>query len=261
MKTCSYCAKTVYRLAGGGLCAACYYRNKRNGTPDRVKVRKTCTIDGCDRLQVAKGMCELHYRRMKRHGVVQSERLDRWGHRNAHPLYESWKHFSRTRALSEEWKDFWQFVRDVGDRPSPVHRICRKDISLPAGPSNYYWREPLTDIPTNTKAGRALYQRVYRLNNPERVKNAELKKTHGISLSLYNAKLEYQKGVCAICRKPETALDKNGQIRRLSVDHCHNHGHIRGLLCTACNRGLGLFQDDAERLIRAAKYICSHDPE
>lgn len=58
---------------------------------------------------------------------------------------------------------------------------------------------------------------------------------------------------CAIC---ESSSDKSG--RRLSVDHDHKTGKIRGRLCNSCNFLLGHANDDPERLIRAAEYLLHH---
>ena len=60
---------------------------------------------------------------------------------------------------------------------------------------------------------------------------------------------------CAICRKPETAKYKSGTVRLLSIDHCHETGKLRGLLCSKCNMGLGLFNDDWLLLENAIEYL------
>jgi hypothetical protein len=60
---------------------------------------------------------------------------------------------------------------------------------------------------------------------------------------------------CAICRKPETSKHQSGTIRKLAVDHCHETGKLRGLLCTKCNTGLGLFNDDWLLLDNAIEYL------
>ena len=65
----------------------------------------------------------------------------------------------------------------------------------------------------------------------------------------YDTLLTQQGGVCAICK---VAPDNQ---RKLAVDHCHQTGRIRGLLCTACNVALGHLQDDPERLQRALQYL------
>jgi hypothetical protein len=71
-------------------------------------------------------------------------------------------------------------------------------------------------------------------------------------LMKYEEMLKKQNGVCAIC---SSAAIKGS----LPVDHCHKTNKIRGLLCENCNRGLGLFKDEPEFLIRAANYILSGD--
>ena len=65
-----------------------------------------------------------------------------------------------------------------------------------------------------------------------------------------------QKGLCAICKQPETARLR-GVLRRLSVDHCHREGHIRGLLCCRCNRMIGMVRDDISLLRLAIAYLKS----
>jgi hypothetical protein len=64
-----------------------------------------------------------------------------------------------------------------------------------------------------------------------------------------------QNGLCAICGRPERFVLKDGGLRALSVDHNHETGQIRGLLCHACNVALGLLQDDPEVLSRAVTYL------
>jgi Recombination endonuclease VII len=68
-----------------------------------------------------------------------------------------------------------------------------------------------------------------------------------------------QEGKCAICGRSEQQLHC-----RLAVEHCHNTNKIRGLLCGSCNRGLGLFQDNPDRLQKAAIYLkdtSKHKPQ
>ena len=65
----------------------------------------------------------------------------------------------------------------------------------------------------------------------------------------YNELLFDQGGVCAIC----DGVNASGKF--LAVDHDHETGAVRGLLCSRCNSGLGLMKDDPERLLRAIQYI------
>ena len=78
-----------------------------------------------------------------------------------------------------------------------------------------------------------------------------LRKTYGITLEQYDQMLTEQGGGCAICGTTEPK-GKNG---RFHVDHCHTEGHIRGLLCHACNLGLGHFKDNVKTLAKAIEYL------
>ncbi|MET9385308.1 endonuclease VII domain-containing protein [Streptomyces sp. NPDC002928] len=60
---------------------------------------------------------------------------------------------------------------------------------------------------------------------------------------------------CMICGNEETAVDGKGNVKTLSVDHCHETGRIRGLLCNTCNRAIGLLRDSPTLLREAAKYL------
>ncbi len=105
-------------------------------------------------------------------------------------------------------------------------------------------------------------KRIYRISNRERIRIAQpslgLKSVYGISESEYNNMLCIQNGKCAICDRPETVTLK-GKIRRLSVDHCHKKGNVRGLLCAKCNVALGLFGDNLEIMISAINYLQKKD--
>jgi hypothetical protein len=71
-----------------------------------------------------------------------------------------------------------------------------------------------------------------------------------MTLDDYDAMLAAQSGGCAICGTPPSV-----DGRALAVDHCHATGLVRGLLCRACNQGLGIFADDPQRLRKAANYL------
>ncbi len=103
-----------------------------------------------------------------------------------------------------------------------------------------------------TDKGKATYRRY---NGTDTARATGLRYRFGITLDEYNALLEAQEGVCAICGQPEIALGRNGRTRHLSVDHDHRTGQVRGLLCHECNVELGRFERE-ERLKdwrRAAK--------
>jgi len=63
---------------------------------------------------------------------------------------------------------------------------------------------------------------------------------------------------CHICGEQETQV-VYGKVKELSVDHCHDGGHVRGLLCQSCNVGLGAFQDDVGKLLAAVQYLLNEE--
>jgi hypothetical protein len=73
-------------------------------------------------------------------------------------------------------------------------------------------------------------------------------------LEQYEELLRQQNGVCAICGRPEIRT-YNGKVKNLSVDHDHETGEVRGLLCYKCNLGIGQFEDSIELLDKAKKYL------
>ncbi len=79
-------------------------------------------------------------------------------------------------------------------------------------------------------------------------------KKYGITKQEYDKLLEQQNGACAICGNPETKTHKGVKLD-LCVDHDHETGEIRGLLCKACNTALGLFRDNIENLSNAIDYL------
>lgn len=80
----------------------------------------------------------------------------------------------------------------------------------------------------------------------------QLRYKYGISLADYDVLLAAQGGKCAICGRTEAG--RTGH-RNLAVDHCHTSARVRGLLCHSCNRALGLLQESADVLDRAAAYL------
>lgn len=84
-----------------------------------------------------------------------------------------------------------------------------------------------------TREAKATYSRKYRYN---------------ITEDVYQQLRTEQKDSCKICGEVSNS-------RELAVDHCHETGKIRGLLCSNCNTGIGLFLDDPSRLQAAIEYL------
>ncbi len=229
-----------------------------------IEVKKTCNIPGCDGKLVARGLCSKHYCRWKRHGSTEQTRPKDWGMKEKHPLYNSWCWLRRSNNVAKMcqgwYDDFWLFVSEVGERPSKNHflRPIRNDEKTSKSNSN--WVEATRSATTeNYKQVRNTYMKEWRENNPDKVKANRLKQYFGISLEIYRGMLEAQGGLCAICREGEKAKNKaTNETMALCVDHNHETGEVRGLLCINCNKGIGHLKDDAERVMSAAIYLEKH---
>jgi hypothetical protein len=92
--------------------------------------------------------------------------------------------------------------------------------------------------------------RKYYSAHPERAREKSLKKWYGITLADYNQMFEEQNGFCIICGVHQSEVNKT-----FCVDHDHETGEVRGLLCDQCNKGLGHFKDNQSFLQKAIDYL------
>lgn len=87
---------------------------------------------------------------------------------------------------------------------------------------------------------------------------SKLKRYYGITVDDYYRMLDEQGGACAICEAKTPGMrhfKKNGKFEMFHVDHCHSTGKVRGLLCSSCNRAIGLIRDDPEIARRLSLYL------
>lgn len=85
------------------------------------------------------------------------------------------------------------------------------------------------------------------------IENSRLKRKYGITTEEYERILKEQDGCCKICGSDSYQF--HNKDKKLAVDHDHNTGKIRGLLCSPCNRGLGYFMDSKDLLKKAIEYL------
>lgn len=104
-----------------------------------------------------------------------------------------------------------------------------------------------------------IYQRSLLANNPEYKKrrdknNADSfrRRKYGLTTEQIKKLLDSQNRCCAICN---ILLDRSESIKIPHIDHCHQSGEVRGILCSRCNTGLGSFRDSAEFLSSAISYL------
>ena len=84
----------------------------------------------------------------------------------------------------------------------------------------------------------------------ERMRITAYMRKYGITIEEYEILLAEQNGCCAIC-----LVVTGSDGKRLSVDHNHETGEVRGLLCDNCNTGLGMFKDNPSLLAKAINYL------
>jgi hypothetical protein len=169
----------------------------------------------CGRPSVAKGLCQMHYKRQQKWG----DPTKRYGH-------------------ADEFSD------------APVKRCSRcGEVKLrsefpvnamAAGGVRRYCR---TCYNTQKRTAYAASPAIRQTR-----READRRWRYGLSTEDFDALLAAQGGVCAICRGPAT---KKGFV----VDHCHESKRVRGIVCHPCNLLIGFAQDDPDRLRAAISYL------
>lgn len=120
---------------------------------------------------------------------------------------------------------------------------------------NHYLRERRENNPDVVLRNRESGAK-WRAANPEADRRKYLFRKFNITIEEYNELLQAQGGVCAICGREESVVrrSKSGK-EMLAVDHCHDTGKIRGLLCFKCNTAIGALGDTLEDLQRVIDYL------
>jgi hypothetical protein len=153
------------------------------------------------------------------------------------------KRFSPSQlTLAGRWcqpcHNAYRRMRRSGTDPSCASRVC------------LHCKRSITDRRTNAKyCSRRCGMAVFHKNNPEYNRYSQIKALYGITADEYTRLFNGQSGVCAICGT------KGRKNRYLDIDHCHASSEVRGLLCSSCNMGLGLFEDNVDAMKLAVRYL------
>lgn len=207
----------------------------RRGRPgEALRDTATCEVEQCEGAYYAKGLCQPHYARARRNNgdPLAGNRGSAISARDAD---DGTKRCLRCATV----KPTDDFGRDRG-RPDGLTFYCLSCIR------DYEEAQRLRDPEVNAAARR------------RRSRKHQLRTLFGLTLEEYEERLAAQHGVCALCGKPEKRRTKNGILISLPVDHDHETGHVRDLLCDSCNSGLGRFHDDPQLLRAAADYVERH---
>lgn len=224
---------------------------------DRKRGLTGCEAPGCDRTNWSAGLCSTHYQRNRR-----GQRLDGFDH----------------VAMSRELATVMPCVAHGCDRPiSNVRRgVCdvhyqrirendsyakrgRAHLLLPRVTPTEKKCNTCGEVKPTSAFGRyaknvdGLLGRCTPCRTAyNRDRNYKLRGKYDLSNQEYLAMVEAQGGLCAICGANGSANRVHG---KLYVDHCHDSGKVRGLLCHGCNVSIGWMKDDPERLEAAAAYL------
>jgi hypothetical protein len=177
---------------------------------------KTCIIPDCSNKHMAKGVCNKHYYKLRRYGIPGIK-------------------YDKKECIVENCTN-----------PVNAKNLCSKHYSRNKvyGDPNivrFPWREDRScSIPNCLEEHEA---------KGFCKKHYMVLRKFNISLSDYIDKLKNQGGLCKICNQ------ECSHGKALSLDHDHDTGQIRDLLCASCNLALGGFKDNPEMLRSALKYL------
>lgn len=168
-----------------------------------VDVRtKECAVTECQRPLIARGLCTLHYQRVRAHGTTE-------------------KSVRRRMTAAELPHGTLQGYNFHGCRCNECKRVQRQ------------------------------YQAAWREQMSERCKEYQLRHEYGMTKAEYDARLEAQSGVCALCR--EVRLPRGRKF--MDVDHDHRTGAVRGILCSDCNKNVGRMEQRIARWPGMLEYL------
>jgi len=250
---CSYChEKPAYAKA---LCKSCYGRFLKTGSAKKVEKKKLNVNTIKYKLEkidcVSCGTLFQPLRKTQKHCSRKCYDHD---HRRQQPIqkicenqdcgkaFETTK--KRQRFCTEYCKiAYFNAARKKRNKEVRVCEICKRHFT------------------TVSYHGKYCSYECQRKSEPFKVgkRKHELSKKFNLTVEEYEKMLEAQEGKCAICGEKET-MTRNGKEPRLSVDHDHKTGKVRGLLCNSCNNGLGRFKDDTDLIKKAIAYLTKSLP-
>jgi Recombination endonuclease VII len=217
------------------------------------------------------------YERTPEHREAQSKRLTRHGLSHT-PTYQTWAtviqrctnpkqrdypwYGARGITVCDRWMNsFDDFLADMGVKPEGMI-LSRNDRKGNFEPGNCFWQPPRqADIERRLEGRRERYRR-QKERDPEFSRWAHIKHRYGLDREAFEAIAAAQDGCCYLCGQSLDLTQRRSARDSHSFHVDHDHGCcpgsrscgkcIRGLACEPCNRGLGAFGDDPERMRRAA---------
>lgn len=203
-----------------------------------AKERTFCTVDACRNPVLAKGMCQTHYDRLRRTGSTEKQVKE------------------RTPCVRCGKRD-GEYIRPDGRVCKACRQKEKRAEAVAADPGSCAYCG--VEIPSRRATpGQAMYctreHKELAWREDGRGAEASLRWYYRQRYGLTLEEAEAMRGLgCEICGVVST--DAEGRWGNLHIDHNHETGEVRGVLCTTCNTGLGQFKDSPELLEKAAAYL------
>lgn len=212
-----------------------------------MDVPDSCQVPKCERLRVSAEYCRLHYDRWKKTGSTDDPYPEITSRVCADCKVEKpaseYSRKGKGKWGQQKYQSYCKACENIRKKNRPLtgeqlerQRAYRRDWAV----AN---RERLSQQQAARRAADPEFHKWLSYQN-------HLWKKYRMRWEEYEQLCESQDNKCAVCRAPLSFEPK-----RPAVDHDHTSGQIRGLLCEACNQGLGNFRDDPDILRAAAKYL------
>lgn len=142
---------------------------------------------------------------------------------------------------------------DIEERVNGIWSVVRCSLKLMTSPASSFFKTakvPQKRLHKNAKASQIKLVKE-RLTTKE-FRDKKKLEYYGLTFDEYMGMISAQKNRCAICGEKQPLHINNGE---LNIDHDHNTGKVRGLLCNYCNTGIGMMKDNVVSMKNAIKYI------
>lgn len=208
--------------------------------PTKQPDRRRCLVEGCDLPNHSHGLCGTHMEKKpaKKRGrkpcTFDGCGRDNFGHGLCHAHY-----MQRRRGVP---------LRDIrppkpeADEGFAWCGTCKQFRDV----DSFGWDTYRNQLKRRCRPCHNERQKKWTDENREHVNLQVRLKRRDLTRDQYEALLASQGGACAICKRGDRPLD---------IDHAHDSGEVRGLLCGPCNRGIGFLDDDAELMRAAIAYL------
>jgi hypothetical protein len=196
--------------------------------PRHVPGRVVCSVEWCTGLAHGDGLCSTHYRQIRAAGALAP-----------------WREIEGKRIRPCE---------DCGvDVESKYGRgryclACKRRKAAAKAAAQFAANPERVRQRGRESSARMRADPERRARKQQVARTRRLQRDYGLTEQQYDALVEEQLGFCAICHQLPG-------VRGFVVDHNHETGEVRGLLCDRCNTGLGLFRDLPDNLRRATAYL------